>query len=79
MSEQVTRYAGKHKVRCDECELTRAHVHCPCGYALPYTIVYLDQAEPLMGESLRIIPSNYVVMCPACGDGVLVRVKRRMQ
>lgn len=69
-------------VTCNECGLTKPHVHCgreSCGHALPYSIIYLDQRLPNVGESLRIIPSNYVVMCPACGDGVLIRVRRTLQ
>lgn len=80
MTERLSRYATKAKVKCDECELTKPHMHCTaCNHALPYSIIYMGQSEPLVGESLRIIPSNYVVMCPSCGDGVLIRVKGRLQ
>jgi len=65
-------------VHCNECDLTGHHVHCGrCNFALPSAIVYLEKREPLMGESLKIIPGNYVVRCPSCQDGTLVRVKPR--
>lgn len=67
-------------VKCDVCELTRAHVHCAeCNHALPYSIVYLDQRLPVAGTTLRIFPANFVVMCPGCGDGNLIRVRRTVQ
>ena len=62
----------------DNCDLTAPHVHCGgCNFALPSAIVYLEQREPTMGESLKIIPGNYVVQCPSCKEGTLVRVRSR--
>jgi len=75
----MTKPINEAQVKCNECELTKPHVHCTaCNHALPFSIVYMGDRTPLVGESLRIIPSNYVVMCPSCGDGVLIRVKGRL-
>lgn len=73
----MSRYASKERVKCNDCGLERAHAHCPCGQPLPSIIIYMEKREPVVGEVHRIIPSNYVVMCPACGDGVMIRVKQR--
>ena len=58
------------------CKLKGPHAHCGgCNYTLPSVIIYLEKMEPVIGESLKIIPGNYVVRCPSCQDGTLVRVK----
>jgi len=62
---------------CAECDLAHAHCHCECGFQLPLSIVALGERVPSMGDRLKVIPGNFVVKCPSCGDGSLVRVKAR--
>lgn len=58
--------------RC--CELKAPHCHCQCGYALPAQLVALGERVPRVGDTLMVIPGNFVVRCPSCNDSTLVRV-----